>query len=596
MTIYRYSRDLTWLSWDTENGRRLEENLLRPGGAVTVEAEGGHAALAAGESGESLVFQLEASAGTRGRLTFPFDPRVTPVTVLPAGTSRDAFPALVSAPDFGQLLVSGAGFEKLSFQLLGDRAGKAADWVIDFTTRTDHAQWTWEPVYLRCPEQVAPELWRRCQRGWFGALQLTSKWGCETGPMKSPPGLLGNNVISDPAASPLWFYADQAFWFPRPAPGIDLMSLVRRTTEYWLREKMKPDGEIICYWDKAGFLDANAGPVIAAWDYVEVTGDRDWLAGVIDPLEKAMNFLVERDINHDGIIEAIQPGTPGALIEPHRSCAWWDALNCGHQDAYTNAIIYRAFCCIADLEAQLGRSAEAHRYAERARWLRGAYYETFFHSETGCLMWWRDADGGVHDFWSPTTNGLAIDYGLVPEASAKNIVDVINSKMQEVGFTRFDLGVPPMLVPVPRGDNLLGQAWVEPREEDGSDKFQRYMNGGITAGQALHYLNALNRVGRQEQAEEIFLAMLSRQDQGLFQNGVTDEADRGIDWTDWQGNPCGYEGYLADSWRFLQFLFLRIPEQRSRLYRPMLGLDDPGRESRRGTLGGGCDGAVSLTR
>jgi len=37
---------------------------------------------------------------------------------------------------------------------------------------------------------------------------------------------------------------------------------------------MLPDGEMICYWDKTHFLDANAGPLIAAWDYVEVTGDK----------------------------------------------------------------------------------------------------------------------------------------------------------------------------------------------------------------------------------------------------------------------------------------------------------------------------------
>jgi hypothetical protein len=32
-------------------------------------------------------------------------------------------------------------------------------------------------------------------------------------------------------------------------------------------------------------LDANASPLIAAWDYVEATGDRRWLARRIERLE-----------------------------------------------------------------------------------------------------------------------------------------------------------------------------------------------------------------------------------------------------------------------------------------------------------------------
>jgi hypothetical protein len=571
--IYRYTPDLAYLCWDTEDGRRLDENLLRPGTRAKAETDRGRAlALSAEEDGVALSFKLKAPVGTRGALTFPFNPLITPVTAFPGGASRDRFPILISAPDFGQLVMGGTGFRDLSFRLIGDRAEKIDDLVIEFETEKDGAQLTCKPFHLSCPEGVDDALWHRCRRGWFGALQLTSEWAYETGPMRSPSSLLGNNVISDPAASPLWFYADQAFWFPRPAPGIDFMPVVQRTTEYWLKEKMKSNGEIICYWDKAGFLDANAGPVIAAWDYVEVTGDLHWLEGIIDRLEKAVDFLVGRDINDDGIIEAIQPGTPGSLIEPARSCAWWDAINCGHQDAFTNAIIYRAFCCMADLEKQLGRHGKQRTYTDRAVRLHAAYCRTFFNSQTGCLMWWRDADGGIHDFWSPTTNGLAIDYGLVPDRAAREIVDVIERKIEEVGFTRFDLGVPPLLVPLPRGDNLLGQSWVEPLREDGSDKFQRYMNGGITAGQVLHYMNALDRVGLQERAEALFMAMLTRQAKGLFQNGVTDEAGKGMDWTDWEGNPCGYEGYLADSWRFMQFVFLRRPEQRARLYRPMLKL------------------------
>lgn len=89
-------------------------------------------------------------------------------------------------------------------------------------------------------------------------------------------------------------------------------------------------GELICYWDYGNFLDANAGPLIAAWDYVEATGDIAWLAQKIDRLEMVADFLVGRDVDDDGLIEAVQSGNANTLQQPARSCAWWDALNCGH--------------------------------------------------------------------------------------------------------------------------------------------------------------------------------------------------------------------------------------------------------------------------
>ena len=63
--------------------------------------------------------------------------------------------------------------------------------------------------------------------------------------------------------------------------------------------------------------------------------------------------------------------------------------------------------------------------------------------------------------------------------------------------------------------------------------------------------------------------MLSRQAQGGFQNGAVNEYPKGIDWTTWDGKPAGYEGYLSDSFRFLQAVLLREPEARARLYRPL---------------------------
>ena len=148
-------------------------------------------------------------------------------------------------------------------------------------------------------------------------------------------------------------------------------------------------------------------------------------------------------------------------------------------------------------------------------------------------------------------------------AQGREILARLWAKIDQVGFNRFDLGIPPMLVPVRRSDYLLPDGLGIPQREDGTDTFGQYQNGGITAGQVLHFLAAHYVVGQPEKADKVLRAMLQRQAEGKFQNGVRDAGAQGIDWTDWNGNPTGYEGYLADSYRFLQAVLLREPSFRA---------------------------------
>jgi len=600
-----------FLGWDTEDGSRSGTNLLQAGTGVSLRVRIGGQWRASADlptqresagrkgtryrltvaSDAELVWSLEPRSDSlvmnisgRGRrwdqvegleLAFPFDPRVTPTTVLPRTWNGDGsllLPAIISAPDFGQMLLSCKGNPALKGRLEGSRARHTVDLVVELPKLHAGRAYAFSlaPVRLVAPEGLQDKsLWRAARRGWFGGLQCSAKWGDPGNPFSAPAGMLANNVVSDPASCSLWFYADQAFWTPELARGISAMAIVRRTLDWWLDEKVLPNGEVICYWDKTHFLDANSGPLIAAWDYVEVTGDQEWLARRVERLEFIAEFLVRRDVDGDGLVEATQSGNYGTLKEPARSCAWWDALNCGHKDSYSIALIYRAWRCLADLEGKLARHAQRARYTQLADRLKAVYFKTFFNPQTGWLAWWKSEDGKLHDYASPIINGLAIEYGLVEPAPGREILARLRRKMQEVGFTRFDLGVPPMLVPVRRGDYLLPDAAGCPKREDGTDTFGYYMNGGITAGQVLHFLAAHYVVGDSSEADNILRAMLGRQAQGGFQNGAVNGYPKGIDWTTWDGKPAGYEGYLADSFRFLQAVLLREQKFRARLYRPL---------------------------
>jgi hypothetical protein len=599
------------LSWDTEGGDRARTNLLRAQSPVALRAR------IENQWHSSTDLQVPAESGGAGRtryrvpfapevevtwgiestsdsvtmtvaghgnkvhkleaveLFLPFDPQVTPTTLIPQSWTEDGhgrLPAVISSPDFGQMRMEDRGHPGLAARLEGSRKGHTVDLILELPALGKGESYTLNltPVILPAPAGLADAaLWKAVRRGWFNTWQPSSRWGEQDRPFSAPAGILANNVISDPVSFALPFYADQALWTPEIAPGISIMAQVRRSIDWWLDHRMDPTGEVIGYWDYRHFLDSNPGILISAWDYVEATGDREWLSNRIDRLEFLSSFVERRDVDNDGMVEATQSGNYGTLKQPARSCCWWDALNCGHQDGYTNALIYRAWRCLADLEGQLGRAQQQAHYTQLADRLKAAYAKTLYHPRTGWLAWWKSADGQLHDYATPIVNGLAIDYGLVEPDEGRKILARLWQKMQEVGFRRLDLGLPCTLVPVRKGDYLQPEAIGMPSREDGTDTFQIYMNGGISAGHTLHFIMAHHAVGEPQKGEQLLQAMLGRQTKVGFHNGVRDKGGEGMDWTTWDGRPGGYEGYLSDVFRFMQAVALREPSLRARFYRPM---------------------------
>jgi hypothetical protein len=513
----------------------------------------------------------------KAELVFPFDLKVTATTVISsrwADEDRFRLPAIINAPNRGPILVTGN-----SPQFFGRLVGKGkeqADLYLEIPVDSEAGRKTsgspleliFTPIQIPHPVDVKGEaMWLQARRGWINAFGVTSRWGDPKNPMSAPPGLLANNVVSDPASVSIWMYADQAFFTPELAPNVSVLALVRRTVDFWLDRRMRRTGEVIGYWNYLRFLDANAGPLIAAWDYVESTDDLRWLRERIDQLEFVADYLARRDVDGDGMVEAIQSGNAGTLRMPARSCSWFDCFG-GGKDGYANALIYRAWRCLADLEHKLERTEQQKRYSGLADKLKAAYVKTLYNPETGWLGWWRSEDGKLHDYASPAVNGLAIEYGLVEPAQGKQILSNMRALMAKKGFQRFDLGVPCTLLPVRKEDYIAsgpGNGLGEPAQEDGTDSFEHYMNGGITAAQTRQFIAAHYVVGENEKADEMLNSMLGH----LVKTGFQSRVGGGIDWNTWDGKACGYEGYLADCFTFLQGIMLREKSLRDKLYRPL---------------------------
>ncbi len=177
--------------------------------------------------------------------------------------------------------------------------------------------------------------------------------------------------------------------------------------------------------------------------------------------------------------------------------------------------------------------------------MKSVYAPAFLDPATGILAGWRSEDGKLHDYYFPWVNGAAVVYGLVPETLGNSIFDHLLAKMNEVGYTNFEHGIPGNLIPIRREDYAdLHRSAGGPSKEDGSDGFQIYENGSATGAFAYYTIAALYRLGRIQDGDRILFPMLKSYKDGGFEgrgsNGKT------FDWQAWDGTPSGYEGFLAD--------------------------------------------------
>lgn len=512
-------------------------------------------------------------------LVFPFEPATAVTCVISSNWTADGkftVPAILSAPDLGQMLMAHTGQPDLKGRIEGSRSERWVTVALELPISPQGVSSCVEftPVLLPIPAGFADEqLWKAARRGWFNLIQLSCG---ASGGSKNVIGVWANNVLSDPVSSVLYMLVDATLVAPELAPGVSMPPILRRTVEYWIDHKTNEDG-LIAYTargtagreaasEKEGdpsqnqnVMDSNPSVLIGAWGYVKVSGDVEWLKGRIKDLEFISGYMERRDIDGDGLIESKQSGNSGSRPPRNPDCAW-DCYTTGHKNAYVNTLAYRAWRGLAELENRLGRSEQGRRYQQKADQLRAAFLPAFYNPETGWLGWWRSRDGVLHDLYSDVPTSFAVNYGLIEKDKGKEMLERYWRALQKTGFTRFDLGTPVCLRPIPR------------EEMEVYFDFRQFLNGGCCVSNTSYLLNALYMTGMTTQADLILEAMLKRQHDGAFpngggfQNGFVDRMGGGAEVFDWKGNPAGYEGHLVYCWAFLHSMLLREPALRERVY------------------------------
>jgi hypothetical protein len=608
----------SFLSWDSEGNTQTKLNLLRSaadgvfqvrsggtwvdGRQFVLPAKSADGSVALGSDGArelvwtvrtqdtGMIWSLENVGKGDGtiagiRLTLPFNPVMAATSVLPAAwLPPDGFglPAVLSAADFGQLLVQPRGSKDVKGYLTGRRRPGLIDVTFEIPAPAagKTIDITFTPWRLPAPARVDQATWKSIRRGWwnvYGPMVHGEGISLDGMTFKAPAGVLSNNPISDSCSGLYGFFADHALLVPELAPGITAETTLRHSVNWWLDERTDPSGAVPGYSDKIYMLDAPAGLLVAACTCAELSGDLAWARTRIPQLEKIADFLASRDVDHDGIVESPVSGNANTLRGDRHGGTAWDVINSGHKELTINTLAYRAFCSMAQLEKRLGRPQQAQRYADLAAHLKKAFFPTFYNPETKLLTWWISADGQRHEYWAPGILGLPIAYGLVPRKEADDILSLVHAKVRETGFTRLDLGLPCLLTPIRRADYHLtcGPQYGAPSREDGTDTFQRYLNGSCMVNDQVHWLNAHFRLGRAEDVRPQLAAMVARQgtpvfpNGGSFQNGIINKPPLGAEFFDWSGKPCGYEGHLTFSWFFLQAALTQHPQHLEKILRPM---------------------------
>jgi len=437
-----------------------------------------------------------------------------------------ALPAVLHLPGQGTLRITGRG--ALGYQTV---PGVVKVTFLAASAASPRAEYRLEVVTIHPPLPGAEQdpRFNAFRRNWLNIFQLNPT-----------PKMLSNNTASDTCGFCFYEYADIALYTPPLAENLTMLDVMRQTL-----------GQVLAGATTYGMpghgrfpefsADTYPSLLIAAYNCTRSKESRTWLEKNYSAIKQWADTMLATDRVGNGLVKYnCVTGNSGswdgkASIRPSN---WWDTIGFAHEDAYANALAYRALSSIETMAGDLAKTDDTARYRAAASKLRAAYFDAFYNPATGVLAGWRSADGQLHDYYFLWVNGIAIHYGLFPKDKANAIMDRLMAKMKEVGYTRFDLGLLGNLVPVARKDYVhRKQRWGGGKREDNADGFQIYENGGATACFAYFTVAALYDLGRREEADRILMPMLQAFDQGGFEgtgaNGMTH------DWRAWDGTPWG---------------------------------------------------------
>lgn len=231
------------------------------------------------------------------------------------------------------------------------------------------------------------------------------------------------------------------------------LSGYRECLDYYRDNAIKPDGRVWPRWaysnedampngftDKGFYeaqwgylLDSNPDFVINVAELYDQNGDRAWVKTHQPSCEKALDWIIARDSDGDGLVEMMTDS-----YKQKRGSDWIDIIWAAYENAFVNAKLYRALVLWAGVERQLGNTTKANAYTSFAQKLQASFNKPttaggFWDAENNCYVHWLDKDGSVHGRNMVTpVNFMAIAYDICTDQTrTKTILDNIEVQMQK---------------------------------------------------------------------------------------------------------------------------------------------------------------------
>ena len=185
-------------------------------------------------------------------------------------------------------------------------------------------------------------------------------------------------------------------------------------------------------------LDSQPNYVMVVAEQFHNTGDINWVREQKETCEAALEYMLKRDNDGDGLIEMINQSH-----KDKQGSDWLDIIWAAHENALVNAEMYNAMILWAEVEDILGDRYRADRYRKAAAKLKESYNKNikdggFWNPEKKWYVHWRDKDNSVHgnNLVIPV-NFSAIGYGLCDDDVRRDeLLEVLeNAMLKEDLFT-----------------------------------------------------------------------------------------------------------------------------------------------------------------
>lgn len=181
-------------------------------------------------------------------------------------------------------------------------------------------------------------------------------------------------------------------------------------------------------------VDATLWFFVAAHDYVEQTGDLEFLAETLYPA--ALDILswhnrgTAFNIKNDPFDNLLYAGIPGVQL------TWMDARVGDHvitprigKPVEINALWYNALRIVANWAGTLGRSVEQTQFTTQADATHDSFQRKFWNEQTGCLYDVLNANGNDASIRPNQMFSLSLPFPLLNREQAQSVVNVVRREL-----------------------------------------------------------------------------------------------------------------------------------------------------------------------